>query len=166
MSISAVSNSEELNSAAAPAPSIYPASSADAASSPAPFRSPQSYHIVTYGCQMNDNDSEIMAGILEACGLSRAPSENEADVVLVNTCVVREGAEDRAIARIQNLAPLKRRNPDMIIGADFFLAHRIYVARSQGKIYFTYKGGPVFQNFAGDTPPQSGEAGAADATKQ
>lgn len=57
-------------------------------------------------------------------------------------------------------------NPDMIIGADFFMAHRIYVARSQGKIYFTYKGGPVFQNFVGNTPAPSGEAGAADATKQ
>lgn len=57
-------------------------------------------------------------------------------------------------------------NPDMIIGADFFMAHRIYVARSQGKIYFTYKGGPVFQNFIGNTPSPSGEAGAADATKQ
>jgi len=55
-------------------------------------------------------------------------------------------------------------NPDMIIGADFFMAHRIYVARSQGKIYFTYKGGPVFQHWAVDTPSSSGEAGAAEAT--
>jgi predicted aspartyl protease len=57
-------------------------------------------------------------------------------------------------------------NPDMIIGADFFMAHRIYVARSQGKIYFTYKGGPVFQNVAGNTLAPSAEAGAADTTKQ
>jgi hypothetical protein len=54
----------------------------------------------------------------------------------------------------------------MIIGADFFMAHRIYVARSQGKIYFTYKGGPVFQNVAGNTLAPSAEAGAADTTKQ
>jgi predicted aspartyl protease len=57
-------------------------------------------------------------------------------------------------------------NPDMIIGADFFMAHRIYVARSQGKIYFTYKGGPVFQHLVVNPPAPSGEAGAADATTQ
>jgi hypothetical protein len=57
-------------------------------------------------------------------------------------------------------------NPDLVIGADFFMAHRIYVARSQGKIYFTYKGGPVFQHFVENTPAPSGEAGAEDATKQ
>jgi len=57
-------------------------------------------------------------------------------------------------------------NPEMIIGADFFLAHRIYVARSQGKIYFTYKGGPVFQNFVGNIPAPSGEASATDAKTQ
>jgi predicted aspartyl protease len=53
-------------------------------------------------------------------------------------------------------------DPDMVIGADFFMAHRIYVARSQGKIYFTYKGGPIFQHVEPNAPAPSGEAGAAD----
>jgi predicted aspartyl protease len=57
-------------------------------------------------------------------------------------------------------------NPDMVIGADFFLAHRIYVARSQGKIYFTYKGGPVFQHVERNTPAPSGEGSAADPPPQ
>jgi len=57
-------------------------------------------------------------------------------------------------------------NPDMIIGADFFLAHRIYIARSQQKIYFTYKGGPVFQNVAGNARAPSGVAVAAFAKSQ
>jgi predicted aspartyl protease len=51
-------------------------------------------------------------------------------------------------------------NPDLIIGADFFMSHRIYVARSQGKFYFTYKGGPVFQHALPNSAPSSGEAGA------
>jgi predicted aspartyl protease len=55
-------------------------------------------------------------------------------------------------------------NPDLIIGADFFMAHRLYVARSQRKIYFTYQGGPIFQHFVVNIPPAAGEAGAADAT--
>jgi hypothetical protein len=52
-------------------------------------------------------------------------------------------------------------NPDMIIGADFFMAHRIYVARSQGKIYFTYKGGQIFQLRApsGTSPPAEADPG-------
>jgi len=51
-------------------------------------------------------------------------------------------------------------NPDLIIGADFFMAHRIYVARSQGKINFTYKGGPMFQYINPNTTAPSGETGA------
>jgi hypothetical protein len=54
-------------------------------------------------------------------------------------------------------------NPGMVIGADFFMAHRIYVARSQGKMYFTYKGGPIFQHVEANTPAPSG---AADAPPQ
>jgi hypothetical protein len=51
-------------------------------------------------------------------------------------------------------------------GADTAMAHRIYVARSQGKIYFTYKGGPIFQHVEPNAPAPSGEAGAAEATPQ
>lgn len=76
---------------------------------------PRSYHIVTYGCQMNDNDSEIMAGILEARGLVHVPTPEEADVVVVNTCVVREGAEDRAVGRIAHIVAQKRRGTDKVV---------------------------------------------------
>jgi hypothetical protein len=63
-------------------------------------------------------------------------------------------------------------NPDMLIGADFFLSHRIYVARSQGKIYFTYKGGPIFQHVSPESNApsangaQSGAMGAGDPAKE
>ncbi|MGI8908694.1 MAG: tRNA (N6-isopentenyl adenosine(37)-C2)-methylthiotransferase MiaB [Candidatus Sumerlaeaceae bacterium] len=76
----------------------------------------ETYCIVTYGCQMNDNDSEIMSGILEGKGMRRVQTEAEADVVLVNTCVVREGAEERAVGRLNSLASLKKQKPGMIVG--------------------------------------------------
>jgi tRNA-2-methylthio-N6-dimethylallyladenosine synthase len=85
---------------------------------------PQSYHIVTYGCQMNDNDSEIMAGILESKGLRYCPSAEDADVVVVNTCVVREGAEERAVGRVTNLGALKRRGHEKIIALTGCMAQK------------------------------------------
>ena len=85
---------------------------------------PTTYHLVTYGCQMNDNDSEIMAGILEAHGMSRVSGEEDADLVVVNTCVVREGAEDRAVGRIRQMAPLKRRRKGMIIAVAGCMAQK------------------------------------------
>ncbi len=73
---------------------------------------------------MNENDSEIMAGILEKQGLRRIEKEHDADVVLVNTCVVREGAEERAIARVQGLSTVRRQRPGMIIGVTGCMAQK------------------------------------------
>jgi tRNA-2-methylthio-N6-dimethylallyladenosine synthase len=92
--------------------------------SKAPPVKPQTYCIVTYGCQMNDNDSEIMSGILEAKGLRRVDSEAEADVVLVNTCVVRDGAEERAVGRLSQMTPRSRRRGGKIIGVTGCMAQR------------------------------------------
>ncbi|MGQ0736417.1 MAG: tRNA (N6-isopentenyl adenosine(37)-C2)-methylthiotransferase MiaB [Acidobacteriota bacterium] len=61
------------------------------------------YFIETYGCQMNVHDSERMAGLLEASGYDRAADEGEADVVVINTCSVREKAEDKLYARLADL---------------------------------------------------------------
>lgn len=85
---------------------------------------PETYCIVTYGCQMNDNDSEIMAGLLEKQGLRRIENEHEADVVLVNTCVVREGAEERAVGRVQSLSTVKRQRKGMVIGVTGCMAQK------------------------------------------
>jgi len=74
------------------------------------------YCLITYGCQMNDADSEAVAGELAVHGWQRAEREDEADAVLVNTCVVRRSAEQRALGRIWQLAPIKRQRPDLIIG--------------------------------------------------
>jgi tRNA-2-methylthio-N6-dimethylallyladenosine synthase len=76
-----------------------------------------SVFIKTYGCQMNERDSEAVAAQLVAKGWSLAASENAADVVLLNTCSVRDFAEQKAIGKMQNLAADVRQNrPDVVLG--------------------------------------------------
>ena len=72
--------------------------------------------IETYGCQMNTADSELIMGILAANGFEPAHAMDEADVILLNTCAVREKAEARILGRLTNLLPLKRLKPGMLIG--------------------------------------------------
>ncbi|HEY3367960.1 MAG TPA: tRNA (N6-isopentenyl adenosine(37)-C2)-methylthiotransferase MiaB [Symbiobacteriaceae bacterium] len=73
--------------------------------------------IETYGCQMNEHDSEIMYGILGKMGYKHAAAPDDADVLLFNTCAVRESAVEHAFGRIGQLKPLKYTNPDLVIGA-------------------------------------------------
>ncbi|HHW15236.1 MAG TPA: tRNA (N6-isopentenyl adenosine(37)-C2)-methylthiotransferase MiaB, partial [Firmicutes bacterium] len=74
------------------------------------------YHLTTLGCQMNVHDSEKIAGLLESLGYSRAESEDEADLILFNTCSVRENPERKVLGRLSALAGRKRANPGLIIG--------------------------------------------------
>ncbi|MDR0533880.1 MAG: tRNA (N6-isopentenyl adenosine(37)-C2)-methylthiotransferase MiaB [Verrucomicrobiales bacterium] len=74
------------------------------------------FFIKTYGCQMNERDSEQVATQLRQRGYTAANSEAEADVVLLNTCSVRDMAEQKAIAKMQNLQGRKRKNPGLVIG--------------------------------------------------
>lgn len=73
------------------------------------------YHIWTEGCQMNVADSQRVASALEKLGYAAEPDIERADVVVLNTCVVRQSAEDKAYGRLTTLAPLKRRRPDLVI---------------------------------------------------
>ncbi len=73
------------------------------------------YYIVTYGCQMNVHESEKIAGILENLGYENANSREEADIIVFNTCAIREGAEDRVFGNVGNLKKQKKRNKDLII---------------------------------------------------
>lgn len=74
------------------------------------------YALITYGCQMNDYDSAVMSGLLEGVGWQRVDDEKDADLVIINTCSVRSGAEQRAIGRLTILNRIKRhRHPDMLI---------------------------------------------------
>lgn len=74
------------------------------------------YHISTFGCQMNDHDSEKMAGLLETMGYQVTDDETQADIVLFNTCAVRENAELRVFGNIGRMKALKAAKPDLIVG--------------------------------------------------
>ena len=74
------------------------------------------YMLHTFGCQANVRDSEVMAGILESLGFSMANSDEEADLILLNTCAIRENAENKVFGQVGNLKHLKQKNPDLIIG--------------------------------------------------
>ena len=73
------------------------------------------YHIWTEGCQMNVADSMRVASALEKLGYHNSPSAKNADVIILNTCVVRQSAEDKAIGRLSSLRPLKDKNPELVI---------------------------------------------------
>ncbi len=73
------------------------------------------YHIVTYGCQMNVHESEKIAGILRGMGYEETAQKEEADIILFNTCCIRENAENHAFGNIGALKKLKKANPDLII---------------------------------------------------
>jgi len=77
---------------------------------------PETYHIVTYGCQMNAHDSEKLAGMLDRMGLSEADDRTHADLVIFNTCCVRDNAERRALGNVIWLKELKKQKPDLLIG--------------------------------------------------
>ncbi len=76
---------------------------------------PRSYHVVTYGCQMNAHDSEKLAGMLRDMGMSEAPTREEADFVIFNTCCVRDNAERRALGNVTWLKEIRKQNPKLII---------------------------------------------------
>lgn len=73
------------------------------------------YFIVTYGCQMNVHESEKIAGILEKLGYQEADKRENADIIVFNTCAIREGAEDRVFGNVGNLKKLKKQKKDLII---------------------------------------------------
>jgi tRNA-2-methylthio-N6-dimethylallyladenosine synthase len=73
------------------------------------------YHVTTFGCQMNAHDSERIKGLLEELGLGEAPSQEEADVVVLNTCTIREKPDTRFAAHMGNAAKQKRERPGTVI---------------------------------------------------
>ncbi len=73
------------------------------------------YHVTTFGCQMNAHDSERIKGMLESLGLGEAPTPGDADVVVFNTCTIREKPDTRLSAYLGNAAALKRERPDLVV---------------------------------------------------
>ena len=74
------------------------------------------YFIKTFGCQGNEADSEVMAGILEQMHFEKALELNDADIIILNTCAIRETAENKVWGELGRLKKLKRTNPNLILG--------------------------------------------------
>lgn len=83
---------------------------------PMSHHQPETYNIRTWGCQMNEADSQRLASELERLGLHYSEDADAADVIVLNTCVVRQSAEDRVYGRLGQLKALKEREPERIIG--------------------------------------------------
>jgi len=82
------------------------------------------YWIETFGCQMNVLDSEIMAGLLTKMGYEKAKSPEEADIILINTCTVRQKPDEKVFSYLGEFAKLKQRKPQLILGVTGCMAQR------------------------------------------
>jgi len=82
-------------------------------------------YLETYGCQMNEADSELMAGVLTRAGFDLVAGPEDADILLLNTCAVREHAEQRVLGRITDLARWKARRPDVLVGVTGCMAQHL-----------------------------------------
>ena len=90
----------------------------------APSHGPRTYQIRTHGCQMNVHDSERLAGLLEEAGYRRSAPDTQPDVVVFNTCAVRENADNRLYGSLGNLLPAKKASPGMQIAVGGCLAQK------------------------------------------
>ena len=84
----------------------------------------RSYFIRTYGCQMNEHDTERIAGLLEADGMTSADAMESADVIVLNTCCIRENADNKLYGQLGHLKRLKQERPDMQIAVAGCLAQK------------------------------------------
>lgn len=96
---------------------------------------PRSYHIVSMGCQMNARDSESIAGMLEEMGMVREDVREQADLILYNTCCVRENAENKALGNVIWLKELKRDKPDLMICVGGCMTQEAGMAATMKKRY-------------------------------
>lgn len=85
----------------------------------------QQVYIETYGCQMNVNDSEVVASILNSVGYGITNSIDEADVILINTCSIRENAETRVFGRLDVFKQVKKKKPSLLVGVIGCMAERL-----------------------------------------
>ena len=74
------------------------------------------YYMLTYGCQMNEHDSEKIKGMLKSVGFSESDDINDADIIILNTCAIRENAHDKVFGFLGVLKHMKQSNPNLLIG--------------------------------------------------
>jgi tRNA-2-methylthio-N6-dimethylallyladenosine synthase len=84
----------------------------------------RTYTVETYGCQMNVHDSERIAGLLDEAGFIPVTQGEQADIVVFNTCAVRENADNKLYGNLSFLAPIKKANPNMQIAVGGCLAQK------------------------------------------
>ncbi len=89
-----------------------------------PSKEQKSYVVRTYGCQMNEHDSERISGLLEADGMRRVDDVGDADVIVLNTCCIRENADNKLYGALGHLKALKEQNPDLQIAVGGCLAQK------------------------------------------
>jgi tRNA-2-methylthio-N6-dimethylallyladenosine synthase len=137
------------------------------------------YHVTTFGCQMNEHDSERMKGMLESLGYSEAPDRDGADLILFNTCSIREAADNRFTAHLGHAKRLKSERPDRIVGVGGCWAQSVKeevfarfpfvdVAFGPGQVHklaefltsdsLTAQGYFEFEGFTGHLPAKRGRA--------
>ncbi|MEJ7894394.1 MAG: tRNA (N6-isopentenyl adenosine(37)-C2)-methylthiotransferase MiaB [Solirubrobacteraceae bacterium] len=135
------------------------------------------FHVTTFGCQMNEHDSERMKGMLESIGYAETLVREEADLILFNTCSIREKADERFVSRLHEAAALKRRDPERLIGVGGCWAQSVKdqvfrdypfvdVAFGPGQVHklaefltsdsLTAQGYFEFEGFTGHLPPKRG----------
>lgn len=99
------------------------------------FAKGKKYYIHTYGCQANYRDEEIMAGLLEKAGFCRGNSENDSDVVILNTCAVRENAEQKVFGKIGDLKAFKAENKNRVVAVCGCMVQQKHVIEHINKTY-------------------------------
>ena len=82
-------------------------------------------YLESYGCQMNFSDSEIVASILNEAGFATTRDEEEADLILLNTCAIRENAEQRVRTRLRQFKKAKQHRPELVVGVLGCMAERL-----------------------------------------
>jgi tRNA-2-methylthio-N6-dimethylallyladenosine synthase len=100
------------------------------------------YYIETYGCQMNVADSELVAGLMEKSGYGRTTQPDEAGIIFLNTCAIREKAEETVHHRLEQLGQLKKENPSLLIGLLGCMAKNVSDSLLESKPYLDMVLGP------------------------
>lgn len=117
------------------------------------------YRLITYGCQMNKNDSERVSALLKGLGFSPTEKDEEADFILVNTCSVRQTAEDRVFGHARAWKTLKQKNPKLIVGVTGCMPGRDKGGVLRKKLptvdlYFPIKDLPQLPRWIGELRPE------------
>ena len=94
-------------------------------------------YIETYGCQMNESDSEIVLSVMGKDGFEKTNEIDLADVILINTCAIRDNAEQRIHGRLKNIKFYKKQNPKLVVGVLGVCRHCIVVRASARPIVAT-----------------------------